>query len=98
PNEGHGFTRATKAMKVTGFSRCGTAFSRVAGGFRLCRKSPKNDGRCQQLEEQGTLQQPSKLLSFHHEAVRVPQVRKCVPGSSKLGEAPPTVGLLGYQR
>jgi hypothetical protein len=24
-------------MKVTGFSRCGTVFSRVAGGFRLCR-------------------------------------------------------------
>ena len=33
--------------------------------------------------------QPSKLLSFHHKAVGVPQVRKCVPGSSKPGEAPP---------
>jgi hypothetical protein len=27
-----------------------------------------------QREEQSTLQQPSKLLSFHHKAVGVPQV------------------------
>jgi hypothetical protein len=58
-NEGHGFTRAAQVIKVTGFSRCGTVSSRVAGGFRLCRKSSKNEG----LPTKGTgLPVPHKLL------------------------------------
>jgi hypothetical protein len=74
-------------------------YVRTAGVKSLdCSIAPKVRGHTSPGQRLGfCLQQPSKILSFHHKSVGVPQVRKCVPGSKTVGRSPSLISLMVQQ-